>query len=399
MADECEARGRDSRDESVRILILYTEVTGYSLSCWQALSEQRGVALRVISGGAGLQDNNNGFRVEAPPPWLEVLHRPDLLDTRRVVEAAARFHPDVVIVSGWGNPAFNEVVYRSRRGGWRVVLALDTSLTRLARQLLGRVVLWRLLRNVDMFFVPGERGRDFLHRVWGVSHERIRNGLYGIDAVKWNASCAVRRQLVEWPRCFQFVGRYVATKGVRELIAGFELYRRLVENPMSLRFCGAGPLEGSIRSAKGVLDMGFRQPSELGDVLASAGCLVLPSGYDPWPLALVEAAASGLPLVAGIGCGSAVEVLRDGFNGHAVKSVSRSAIADALVSMHRRYGEWPVMGERSAVLASAYSSEAWAQNCLLLLEDLSNAWRKPVAVVAPDGYSRTSCGRWDQGVR
>jgi glycosyltransferase involved in cell wall biosynthesis len=182
----------------------------------------------------------------------------------------------------------------------------------------------------------------------------------------------LRKEKTSWPRNFQYVGRYIPIKGIHELLAGYRTYREKVSDPMELRFCGQGYLADEIQKTPGVRDLGFLQPNDMAEALVDAGCFLLPSHYDPWAVALVDACAAGLPIIAGVGCGASVEVLRDSFNGVLLKKISSDAIMIALLVMHKRYSDWPLMGERSEVLALSYAPDHWATNVLGLVQELKD---------------------------
>lgn len=354
-----------------RVLIAYSEVTGYAMAGWKALTAREDIELKVLAGGAGSTDRDNAFLASGDCPWLSLLEGGHRACLRTVRETARAFRPEVVFVSGWSNPAYAPLVREKTAGGYRVVMCLDTGLHRPLRQILGRVRLWNYLQGVDRFLVPGERGREFLNRWWRVPNARIWTGLYAADVARWGEALEARRGLAAWPRSFQFIGRYIPIKGVQELLAGYRAYRSEVADPMEFRFCGHGPLGDAVRREPGVADLGFVQPNDLGPALGAAGCFVLPSRYDPWAVALVEACAAGLPVIAGVSCGASVEVLRDGYNGALLREVSAGAVRSALTAMHHAYEEWPRMGERSAGFAAPYAPERWAANVARLAQELA----------------------------
>jgi glycosyltransferase involved in cell wall biosynthesis len=357
---------------AAKVLIAYPEITGYALAGWKALAARRDIELRVLAGGAGLADKENAFEFREQCPWLTLFRGNPAEDKALVREIAESFAPAVVFVSGWGVAAIAQLVHKKHTNGFRVVVSLDTALHNPVRQMFGRVRLWNYLRQADAFLVPGERGREFLRRWWRIPHAKIRSGLYAADVPRWQKAHTLRKELPAWPRSFQFVGRYIPIKGVTELLVGYRSYRESVTDPMEFRFCGQGLLAEEIRKAPGTHDLGFIQPENMGEALADAGCFILPSRYDPWAVSLVEACAAGLPLIASVGCGASVEVLRDGFNGVLLKEVSGKAIAAALYAMHERYNEWAAMGERGSAMALPYAPDHWAANVADLVHEL--AW-------------------------
>jgi glycosyltransferase involved in cell wall biosynthesis len=134
---------------------------------------------------------------------------------------------------------------------------------------------------------------------------------------------------------FLFVGRLLAQKGLRELIAAIRLVKR--RHPQA-RFSLLGFVGAANRSAIGrqELDSWIEEGliEYLGSVddvrphLAAADAVILPSWREGLPRSLLEAAAMGKPLIASDvpGCR---EIVRDGINGflHEVRSADSIAMA------------------------------------------------------------------------
>jgi glycosyltransferase involved in cell wall biosynthesis len=78
---------------------------------------------------------------------------------------------------------------------------------------------------------------------------------------------------------------------------------------------------------------GFRQIEELPQFYARAGCFVHPALEEPWGLVLNEAAASGLPILAGDNVGAAEELVEDGVNGWIFDAQSVDSISETLKKM------------------------------------------------------------------
>src|SRR5690606_254758 len=112
-----------------------------------------------------------------------------------------------------------------------------------------------------------------------------------------------------WPRSFVFVGRYEEIKGLPELLEAYRKYRQACPDAWDLICVGHGPLKCEIPRSPGVLDLGFLQPLGVASMLARSGCFVLPSRYDAWGVALLEAASSALPVICSDHCGSHVELV------------------------------------------------------------------------------------------
>jgi glycosyltransferase involved in cell wall biosynthesis len=157
------------------------------------------------------------------------------------------------------------------------------------------------------------------------------------------------------------------------LVAGYQAYRNAVADPWSLVCCGTGPDRPLLAGAEGILDKGFVQPGDLPGVLAESGAFVLPSRFDPWPLALVEAAATGMPVICTDACGSAVEVVRPLYNGLVIPKDSPTALAEAFATVHERRTSLPEWGQRSVELSRPYATEFWADRWVSAFQRLTAA--------------------------
>ncbi|MFZ9068683.1 MAG: HAD-IIB family hydrolase, partial [bacterium] len=115
---------------------------------------------------------------------------------------------------------------------------------------------------------------------------------------------------------------------------------------------------------------------------------VNPALTEPFGLTLLEAAASGLPLVATEN-GGPVDIIGNCKNGLLVDPLSREAIADALLSILQNPSLWQKFSSNGLRnIARFYSWEAHAQSYLDLLKTLVSK-RQTVAPIASTHQFRT----------
>ncbi len=113
---------------------------------------------------------------------------------------------------------------------------------------------------------------------------------------------------------------------------------------------------------------------------ASQGVFVNPALTEPFGLTLLEAAASGLPLVATEN-GGPVDIIGNCRNGLLVDPLSREAIADALLSILQKPALWQELSRNGLRnIARFYSWEAHAKAYLAVVQPLVSK-RKPLAQV------------------
>jgi glycosyltransferase involved in cell wall biosynthesis len=169
------------------------------------------------------------------------------------------------------------------------------------------------------------------------------------------------------PVSLLFLGRLVRSKGVDLLPAALGGLRGV-----RLVVAGDGPLRDTLGAslAEAGIDAelpGFVSGARKADAFAGADALVHPSRSEGSPVAVLEAMATGLPVVA-TDVGGVPSVVRDGVDGLIVAPGSPDALRGAVVRMRdaalrRRMGEsaarragqfaWPVLAPRIEGLLTA----------------------------------------------
>lgn len=339
----------------MKIVFCWSVISGYMAACWRELARRPGFDLHVIAHRAGLASD---FREEVLDGIPHTFLGPqEQQDGQRIEQIVAEQKPDIVTMTGWWLAPYRSLLHAASLSKARFIMAVDSP-WRHEAQFLTRFRYGRSFSRVDHFFVAGERSWQYVKRL-GISSCRISRGMYGVDVASWS-QVVPRRKAGAWPRRFLFLGRYNREKALDILVDGYRKYRSRVQAPWDLVCCGKGPDAGLLGAVEGIHDRGFVQPWDLPDVFVDSGAFVLPSRFDPWPLALVEAAAAGLPIICSDACGSAVEVVRPWFNGFVVPSESSARLALAMEEIHGLESSMSLWGDRSHMLASAYSAELWA---------------------------------------
>jgi glycosyltransferase involved in cell wall biosynthesis len=125
-------------------------------------------------------------------------------------------------------------------------------------------------------------------------------------------------------------------KGIRYLLEAARIVRR-ADPSIHFAIAGDGPLRAELeglastmRLGDGVRFLGYRR--DVPELVASLDLYVLPSLWEGLPLALLEALASGKPILA-TAVGGNPEVVEDGENGLLVPPRDPEAIAHAVLRM------------------------------------------------------------------
>jgi phosphatidylinositol alpha 1,6-mannosyltransferase len=140
---------------------------------------------------------------------------------------------------------------------------------------------------------------------------------------------------------FVYVGRLAPEKRVEQVMHAFRLASEsLPRGVIHLIMAGTGPLEAELRAAAppGVSFLGFLdRRSRLPDLYANCDAFAFASVTETLGLVVLEAMASGLPVVAAP-AGGVGDHLQDGKNGLAYSAGDVGAMARAMVRLAEDWG-------------------------------------------------------------
>ncbi len=205
----------------------------------------------------------------------------------------------------------------------------------------------RFHRRARRTYTPSAVAAAELRRL-GVAHAEVWGR--GVDTRAFSPrhrSQALRESIAAGGDAFTYlyVGRLAAEKSVDRVLAA---YRRAAEQlpagAVRLVIAGAGPREAPLRATapSSVVFLGYLdRETTLPQLYASADAFVFASETETLGLVVLEAMASGLPVVA-VPAGGVAEHLRDGENGLAAPAGDVEAMAGAMVRLatdtrlHRR---------------------------------------------------------------
>jgi glycosyltransferase involved in cell wall biosynthesis len=275
-------------------------------------------------------------------PWLVWRHAVRAARAGRPYDVVNVHEPSAAVVALGKRTAGHPYIVVTSHGvedrGWAVTReerALGREAVSLKRRLAHPpTVLWpsRLgFRRADHVFCLNEEDRAYIRQVYRVRPDRITRMFPGADP----AYTAVypRRDYATADRVV-FFGTWLARKGTADLVAAFT--RLATRHPgLQLQVIGAGfPAEVVLRSfpepLRGRVECVPPGPAEgYADRMLGAAVYVVPSLFEGTPLTLMEAMATGLPVVGTSTCGMR-DVIRDGANGFLVPVRDPAALAAAL---------------------------------------------------------------------
>jgi glycosyltransferase involved in cell wall biosynthesis len=169
----------------------------------------------------------------------------------------------------------------------------------------------------------------------------IPNGVAAEEFPAWHPPADGARLL--------FVGRLEAVKNVDVLLAAVA-EARARGSAASLDIVGSGRLDAVLRKRAADLGieehvqfLGQRPHKEVAERLAGAAALVLPSSYEGFPMVLLEAWATGAPVIA-TSIAAIPEVCTDGKDALLVPPQDAAALTEAIITLLKN----PILAEQLA---------------------------------------------------
>jgi glycosyltransferase involved in cell wall biosynthesis len=195
----------------------------------------------------------------------------------------------------------------------------------------------RFHRRSRRTYTPSAPAREDLLR-WGIRDVEVWGR--GVDITTYSPrlrSDALRAERGLANRfTFLYVGRLAHEKNVEQIVEAYRVaLPSLPADSTRLVIAGAGPREAALRAAAppSVIFLGYLdRRTELPALYASADAFVFASLTETLGLVVLEAMASGLPVIA-TPAGGVADHLRDGQNGIAYPANDARAMADAMIAL------------------------------------------------------------------
>lgn len=254
----------------------------------------------------------------------------------RIFWRLLRARPDAIISGGFSIPSFYAYLYCKLTGAKLIIYSDGTSvyekglgrLQRIARTILvprASAFIAKSKPAADRFEELGANGRIFL-----APHTTNLAPLLAIGAGRDRSDSGELRLLS--------VGRLIPRKGLHHLIRALAAMRP-TRRPVKLTIVGSGPEEAELKALvqslgiPGVSFAGFMDQDQLPACYATADAFVFPTLEDPYGIVLLEAAASGLALVASEHAGATLDFVEDGESGLVFDPDDEHALAELIARL------------------------------------------------------------------
>ncbi|MBU0580746.1 MAG: glycosyltransferase family 4 protein, partial [Candidatus Margulisbacteria bacterium] len=156
------------------------------------------------------------------------------------------------------------------------------------------------VKNCDRLITVSNRLKEEIYKKYGITAIHIPSGVNISEAIppgeelkRWNLE----------PKKYVFTAcRFVPEKGLHDLI---EAYKNIKNPPFKLVIAGDADqeteysrnLKEMAKNTPGVVLTGFIKEKRLGELFSNAGLFVLPSYYEEFSIAVLEALSYGLPIL------------------------------------------------------------------------------------------------------
>jgi glycosyltransferase involved in cell wall biosynthesis len=291
---------------------------------------------------------------------------PDPRVVPRLTRVLREFEPDVVHTHMYVlKYALAALALAGRR---RPVIHTFHTLARQEAEPLGRIVQWCAFRSGVVAVAVGEAVAASVRAVYGVSPGAVI--LNGIPLSRCAAPPGARDEVragLGIPReapTFVCVAQFVPAKEHGQLLAAFAS-ERLRALGAHLLLAGDGARRGALEAQAQAAGVGGRvhflgERTDVAHVLAAADAFVLASSREGTPLAVMEAMASGLPVLA-TAIGGVPELATEG-TGHLVAPGRPDLLGRAMAELADDLPAARAMGATAARVAQErFSDEAMAR--------------------------------------
>ena len=257
------------------------------------------------------------------------------------------------------------------RSVWQKLKALDHRLYRSLLCFVERLIISR--SSPKAFIVVSQAMQKEFGRHYGDATKNIIVIPNGVDTLRFHPTNRllyrgqIRQEhgLSPSDPLLMFAGGDWERKGVLHIMEALSLVQR---PDVKFFICGSGDEKfyGQLAELKRVRDRIIFVPhsSNLWEYYAASDIFVLPTIYEPFGLVIVEAMASGLPVITSRVAGAA-DLIIDGVNGFLLRAPSDvNGLAEKIELLLSNAGLRKTMGERARETAEKFSWDRVAQKTL-----------------------------------
>ncbi len=256
------------------------------------------------------------------------------IDNPTLIEEIENWKADAVLVYGWSFKSHLKAM-RYFKNKIPVYFRGDSTLIKqpgLLKKILRKLFLTRVYKKVDVAFYVGTNNKAY-YKYFGLKEDQLIFAPHAIDNHRFANISSIEEtevlrlkkeiEINQYEVVFLFVGKLEEKKNVGLLL---EVFSKINYSKVGLLIVGNGALEKEYKTKykdfKNIHFLDFQNQSVMPVIYRLGAVLVLPSkgASETWGLAINEAMASGIAILASSDCGAAIDLIRDGINGCTFKS-------------------------------------------------------------------------------
>ncbi len=244
-------------------------------------------------------------------------------------ETLHEINPDIIIGMEY-NPVSLSALFWTRKNKKKFINLTDGTLnSEKSINLIQKLNRKIIISKCDAAIASSTKAKEKL-LAWGIEQEKIFVSLLTVDLTTYK-----KIERVPEPGRLLYVGSMIERKGLDLLIRALPF----VKTAVTLRIVGNGT-EDQIEELKKIacnvgvenriVFCGFKQGEELAEEYKKAMAFILPTREDCFGLVLLEAIASGVPVVSSIYADGAYDIVIPGENGFLVDPYNEKEMASAI---------------------------------------------------------------------
>ncbi len=281
-----------------------------------------------------------------------------------------QFSPQVILCSGWSNSFYLNFI-RKYNSPIKKVVCFDTiwkgTLKNYIMRWIGR---FYIKATFNCAWVCGDKQKLYAQYM-GFASDSIYTGFYTADS---NIFDEVGRQKLinknkPFPKTIFCVARYIPQKNL-PLLWDALIHSIEKSNGNWQLICSGTGIDFNSRTIHPkITHLGFKQPDELANLMKECGVFVLPSIFEPWGVAVHEAAYTAMPLILSntVGASEKFVTTKNGWQFNANDKVQLQNIFDTLFNLSDN--ELWAMAEQSYLIAQTINLNTWATTLKKIIDN------------------------------
>jgi glycosyltransferase involved in cell wall biosynthesis len=244
------------------------------------------------------------------------------IDNPDLIQDIESWGADVIWVWGWSFKSHLKAMryFHGKIPVWFRGDSVSLSSSKGLKSVLRRVFLRWVYVHVDLAFHVGEHNKNYYLEL-GLSENQLVLASHAVDNDRFinsRISHIVLKKFrenigfAETDFVILFAGKLEPRKNPFYLI---EIWKHIAKPNIKLLIVGNGPLENELKSLckgdKRICFLDFQNQTQMPKLYQSCNALILPSVSETWGLAMNEAMASGIPVLASENCGGAIDLIQD----------------------------------------------------------------------------------------